>query len=243
MHLASSNPNLTHDLQYLNLCIPTNRGMSRPPQNENSTVANRRGIIDFVGAPMNTAFYPVDDAYVQAGYPVMGASMSPPVGPAVYAMAPAFPPGGPAQGQPSAYVQAPYPTHIPTNTPQAYIPAYTGGAYYPYPVGATVLPDPAARPVAAQTPINEETLQQKVDSKIEAIMSAHKTDMLSQQITRLTDKVQKLSKNIEYQQCTNSLSGVSASPTDSSENEMSRRLRKLAAESSRRASPDSTPHF
>jgi hypothetical protein len=216
--------------------------MSRPPQNENTTVANRRGIIDFVGAPVNTAFYPVDDAYVQAGYPVMGAPMPPPVGPAIYAMAPAYP-SGPAQGQTPAYVQAPYPTPVTATAPQGYIPAYTGGAYYPYPVGAAVLPDSAARPVAAQTPISEETLQQKVDSKMEAIMSAHKTDMLSQQITRLTDKVQKLSKNIEYQQCTNSLSGISASPSDSNENEMSRRLRKLAAESSRRASSDSTPHF
>lgn len=222
--------------------------MSRPPQTENSVTANRRGIIDFVGAPVNTAYYPADDAFMQAAYPVMGPPVGPPIGPAVYTMAAGYP-AGPAQ--PSAYMQAPYtpPPGVTASVPPGYVPAYAGSPYYTYPVGAVgsaVLPDITQRQVSAQSPITEEALQQKVDSKIEAIMSAHKTDLLSQQISRLTDKVQKLSKNIESQQFATDrvgLSDVSAAPSDSQENEMSRRLRKLAAESSRRASSDATPHF
>lgn len=210
--------------------------MSRPIQSENNFPANRRSVIDFVGAPMplNTALYPADDMYMQANYA--------PVGPTVYTMA-GYPQG---PGQPTAYVQAPY-SLPPTPVPQGYSTAYTGNPYYPYPVGATTLPEPAQRGVAAQPPITEETLQQRVDSKIEAIMSAHKTDMLSQQISRLTDKVQKLSNNIEHKSCAASdRSGLASSSShDPDESEMSRRLRKLAAESGRRASSESrsTPLF
>jgi hypothetical protein len=209
--------------------------MSRPVQAENTITANRRGIIDFVGAPMNTPYYAADDAYMQAAYPPMGPQ---PMGPGVYTMAGY--PQGPMPG--AAYMQAPYTTTLPA-APQAYMQAYAGSPYYSYPVGATAIQEQASRPVAAQSQISEEALQQKVDSKIEAIMSAHKTDILSQQITRLTDKVQKLSNNIEYQQSAGDRAGLSAASTDPSENEMSRRLRKLAAESSRRASSESTPHF
>ena len=219
--------------------------MSRPPQTENTVTANRRGIIDFVSAPMNTAYYPADDAFMQAAYPVMGAHMGPPmgapIGPAVYTMAAGYP-TGPAQ--PSAYMQAPYPPPIPTSLPQGYVPAYAGSPYYTYP--APVLPDLTQRQLSAQTPVTEETLQQKVDSKIEAIMSAHKTDMLSQQISRLTGQVQKLSKNIEYQHWPTdraNSSEISATSDDPQENEMSRRLRKLAAESSRGASSNTGPKF
>jgi hypothetical protein len=77
-------------------------------------------------------------------------------------------------------------------------------------------------------------------------MSAHKADMLSQQISRLTDKVQKLSNSIEHKRSERSdLTSSSCSSLDSGENEMSRRLRKLAAESGRRASSEShaTPVF
>ena len=74
-------------------------------------------------------------------------------------------------------------------------------------------------------------------------MNAHKTDMLSQQISRLTEKVQKLSNNIEITK--SERTGLSSTSSDSDEGEMSRRLKKLAAESGRRASSESraTPLF
>ena len=206
--------------------------MSRPTQSESSYHANRRNVIDFVGAPMplNTALYPAEDMYMQAGYA--------PVAPTVYTMS-GF---SPAQGQPNPYMQAAYPVPL-APVPSGYA-AYAGSPYCTYPIGAatttaTTLPEPAQRPLAAAQPtITEETLQQKVDSKIDAIMNAHKTDMLSQQISRLTDKVQKLTNNIELRQ--SDRAGLASPPSiDSDENEMSRRLRKLAAESGRRASSES----
>ncbi len=208
--------------------------MSRPTQSESNYHANRRGVIDFVGAPMplNTALYPADDMYMQANYA--------PMAPAVYTMS-GFPP---AQGQPTPYMQAAYPVPIAPLPP-----GYTASPYCTYPIGAasaTTLPDASQRSVAAaQPPITEETLQQKVDSKIDAIMNAHKTDMLSQQISRLTDKVQKLTNNIELRQSDRVGLSSSTPSLDSDEGEMSRRLKKLAAESGRRASSESrtTPLF
>jgi len=175
---------------------------------------------------------------MQAAYPVMGA----PVGPAMYAMAAGYPPG-PAQTptyvQAPAYMQAPYTMPPNPPIPPGYVSAYGGSPYYTYPVGAGVIPEATQRQLSAQPITTVETLQQKVDAKIESIMSAHKTDMLSQQITRLADKVSKLTNHIEYQQCVGdraSLPDVSVG-SSGEENEMSKRLRKLAAESSRRASP------
>lgn len=213
--------------------------MSRPTQPENHFASNRRSVIDFVGAPipLNTALYPADDMYMQAGYA--------PVPPGVYTMS-GYPP---VTSQPTpAYVQAAYPVPL-APVPQGYTAAYAGSPYCAYPVSAaTTLPDTTQRGVAAsQPPITEETLQQKVDSKIDAIMNAHKTDMLSQQISRLTEKVQKLSNNIELgkQPERTGISSISSPSPVSDEGEMSRRLRKLAEESSRRASSESrvTPLF
>jgi hypothetical protein len=201
-------------------------------QSESTFPANRRNVIDFVGAPMplNTALYPADDMYMQASYA--------PVGPPVYTMA-GYPP---APGQPPAgYMQAAYPVPL-APLPQGFATAYTGSPYCPYPINAAAPPqDTAQRGVAAQPALTEETLQQKVDSKIDAIMTAHKTDMLSQQISRLTDKVQKLSNNIELSQSERGGLSSSSSDTTAGGDEMSRRLRKLAAESSRRAGSDSQP--
>jgi cysteine sulfinate desulfinase/cysteine desulfurase-like protein len=117
---------------------------------------------------------------------------------------------------------------------------YTNSPYYTYTVGPNAATEIAARGISSKPSVTEESLQQKVDAKIDSIMSAHKADMLSQQISRLTDKVQKLSNNIEYKQSGVSSSSISAS--ESGETEMSRRLRKLAAESSRRAVSDG-PNF
>lgn len=208
--------------------------MSRPTR-ENSFTSNHRSVIDFVGAPMplNTALYPVDDMYMQASYAPA---------PGVY-----YPPA-PGQATP-AYVQAAYPVPLTPvqQVPAGYTAAYAGSPYCAYPVGAaTTLPETAQRGVAASQPaITEETLQQKVDSKIDAIMNAHKTDMLSQQISRLTEKVQKLSNNIEQKQSERAGLSSTSSPLESDEGEMSRRLRKLAAESGRRAASESraTPLF
>ena len=212
--------------------------MSRPAQPENNFASNRRSVIDFVGAPMpiNTALYPADDMYMQANYA--------PMPPGVYTMSGY--PSGPGQST-SAYVQAAYPVPL-TAVPQGYTAAYAASPYcaaYPVSAAAT-LPDTAQRGVAASQPtITEETLQQKVDSKIDAIMNAHKTDMLSQQISRLTEKVQKLSNNIEIQKSERTSLPSTSNFTDSGEGEMSRRLRKLAEESGRRASSESraTPLF
>ena len=201
--------------------------MSRPTHTDtNYIAANRKGIIDFVGAPVNT-IYPADDMYMQAGFTPIGPSQP------VYTMA-GYPPG---PGQPAGYVQTPYPIPSAATMP-GYPVTYTNSPYYTYTVAPNVNADVAQRSIAAKSPITEENLQQKVDAKIDSIMSAHKADMLSQQISRLTDKVQKLSNHIEYKQ-----TGISSSAHDSGETEMSRRLRKLAAESSRRAVSDGQPNF
>jgi outer membrane murein-binding lipoprotein Lpp len=187
--------------------------MSRPTQTDNTFIAApRRGVIDFVSAP---ALYPAEDVYVQAGYAAAG-----PVG---YTMA-GYPQG---PGQP-AYMQAPYTVQQPA-MPQGYPVTYAGSPYYAYPVAAA--PVQALSQPVSQPQITEDSLQQKVDAKIDSIMTAHKADMLSQQISRLTDKVQKLSNHMDQAKPT----GLSSSDSD---DEMSRRLRKLAAESSRRASAD-----
>jgi hypothetical protein len=208
--------------------------MSRPTHNDtNYIAANRKGIIDFVGAPVNT-IYPADDMYMQAGYAPIGP------GQPVYTMA-GYPTGlAPGLAPPAGYVQAPFPVQPQPPMPNFPI-AYTNSPYYTYAVGPTATTDLAARGVSAKPPVTEETLQQKVDAKIESIMSAHKADMLSQQISRLTDKVQKLSNNIEYKQSGVPSSTISAS--ESGETEMTRRLRKLAAESSRRAVSDGQSNF
>jgi hypothetical protein len=207
--------------------------MSRPTQTDSNYTNTRKSVIDFVNAPMpmNAALYPADDMFMQANYV--------PVQAPLYTMA-----GYPqTPGQPTAFMQAPMqaPYQIPvTTTPQGYTAAYAT-PYYTYP--APALPEPAQtslRTVAPQPSTTEETLQQKVDAKIDAIMAAHKTDMLSQQITRLTDKVQKLSHNIAAER-----NDTASSTMGSEEGEMSRRLRKLAAESGRRPIPESktTPLF
>jgi hypothetical protein len=205
--------------------------MSRPTQTENNYQHSHKSVIDFVGAPMplNPGMYPTDEMYMQSNYP--------PVGPGVYAMAgyPAYP-----GQQPVSYMQAPYPPP-PTPTPQGYTGAFNGTPYYPYPISTAVNAPPTNhRNIEVQPLITEDTLQQKVDAKIEAIMNSHKTEMLTQQISRLTNTVQRLSKNIEFNQSDRpGLSSVST-PSSCHENEMSRRLRKLAAESGRAASHDTT---
>ena len=240
--------------------------MSRPPQQEplqSYAAANRRNIIDFVGVPVNApSQYTYDDAYVQSMYPqttfpcfqggpvgaampggqMMGApcQMPGPMVPNTMAPTPMVggqmpcayqpTPGGMQQGAwvggPYQYMQGPYPTgpYAPGQQ-QAFMAA-------PYAPGAQT--DPLAS--ANQSQITEESLRNKINSKIESIMEMQKADMLSNQIEKLSDKVQKLSHNIEMKSTIKATEGGSISSTPSSrEDELNARLKRLAAESSRKA--------
>ena len=89
--------------------------------------------------------------------------------------------------------------------------------------------------------VNEDSLREKINSKIESIMESQKAQVLSTQTERLTDKVQKLSFHIENNSRMAQNSSNVASPSNiassapSSEDNISRRLKELAAESSKLA--------
>ena len=135
---------------------------------------------------------------------------------------------------------------------------------YPSPyMAAPYTADPPG--VAAQPPISEEALREKINSKIESIMDSHRSEVLSSQIERLTDKVGRLSRDLKDAQarpCAAPASLASyahpsdytpvsshapiTSPNPSSsyydppslssperDDELNRRLKRLAAESSR----------
>ena len=218
--------------------------MSRPPQYEqqnlSSNAANRRGIIDFVGVPVTSQnnYYP--DDYLQ--------SMYPPPGPcAPYTAAPFTPPPYPmpigSVMPPSVQPMAPVPMPMPMQS------QYSSAVMPPVPQGYMAAPyfvpmqqgeTPTAPSVSSQPSITEESLREKINSKIESIMESQKANILSNRIERLTDKVQKLSRNIEIQSSIAAPRAASSTESvrhvsDNSSEELDRRLRRLAAESSKRA--------
>jgi hypothetical protein len=211
--------------------------MSRPPQYEQHTpLAARKGVIDFVGVPQYTAQYQPEDC-IQSSFP--------PQGP--YPPNAAYPYTGVQAPYPSvqaSYAAPVYPAYPSPTYPQ---PAYVHSQYQaPYPqsqyMAAHYSP---AEPVASHSPITEESLREKINTKIESIMDSHRAEVLSNQIERLSDKVQRLSRNIEASNVRptpsqaslpRSLSPLrSASPSIESERdeELSKRLRRLAAESNK----------
>lgn len=214
--------------------------MSRPPQYEpNIPMANRRSVIDFVGVPApQPQYFAHEEFALQAGYPPQGPSpyfpaQSPASLQAQYAMQLQQYP----QYQPNPYMQSAY-TPIPVAPMQ---PPYMASAYL-----VQQPQDPALQygaGVATQRSITEESLRDKINTKIESIMDSHRTELMSTQIENLTDKVQKLSRNIEAQSFTERAARSSSCPpgeaksiaSESPDEELSKRLRRLAAESSRRA--------
>ena len=210
--------------------------MSRPPQYEPNAqpLAARKSVIDFVGVPQ---YYPQDDA-LQSPY------------------TPQYSPYSPQPYMAQPYTPQPY-------TPQPYAPQpYMAQSYSPQPYMQSPYSAPymsAPEPVAAQPAITEEVLRDKINSKIESIMDSHRSEVLSNQIERLTDKVGKLSRDLQARPCAApaSLSSHSTyspisthapitSPNPSSDyyssssvssleenEELNRRLKRLAADSSR----------
>lgn len=211
--------------------------MSRPPQQDPfqlSAAANRRNIIDFVGVPVaaQPASYSYDDHYIQSMHPPAGGSLyHPPMlcAPGVASpYAPAYPSAYPAlPGAP--YMQSAYPT---TPLPPGQQPSFMAAPYGQYPV-APAAPD--GMHVSSQPSVTEESLRNKINSKIESIMEMQKADMLSNQIEKLTNKVQKLSNSIENKAAASSTRAAEKSYVGSRDDEVDARLRRLAAESSRKA--------
>lgn len=213
--------------------------MSRPPQNDpmqSSAIASRRGVIDFVSVPVNAqhgGYSSVDDHYIQSLYPPQGpmaymptslaaAAPMPVVNggvvpmPAGMAMAAPYPPTG--------YVPAPYPA-----MPSAYMAA-------PYFVPAMQQQDPnGSQPLASKPQVTEDGLREKINSKIDSILEMQKTDMLSSRIERLTDKVQKLSRNIEAHGAASGYTATESIKSGDEGGELKARLKRLAAESGKRA--------
>jgi hypothetical protein len=131
-------------------------------------------------------------------------------------------------GAPYQYMQTPYPQSGFVAGQQA---GFMGA---PYQQGSA---DSLSSP--NQSNVSEESLRSKINSKIESIMEMQKADMLSNQIERLTDKVHKLSRNISMNAGSKGESTgstpISSAPSDREE-ELNTRLKRLAAESSRKAS-------
>ena len=231
--------------------------MSRPPQHDQyqlSAAANRRNIIDFVGVPVGapqSAPYSYDDHLIQ--------SMYPPSGPSPYAPMPCAPVvGAPyAPLYPSAYPATPYmqsayapglagampPTMTPTMPPTMLAPGqppFMASPYSQYPTYPPPADAGAGAHVSSQPSVTEESLRNKINSKIESIMEMQKADMLSNQIEKLTNKVQKLSQNIENKAAAPPARSAERNYVSSSasrhDDELDARLRRLAAESSRKAS-------
>lgn len=207
--------------------------MSRPPQYEtNAHLATRRSVIDFVGVPQppsnySTNYQPED--CIQSGYPAPGpypvqsgylpsqAAYQPPYQPVQTAYQPPYqspyqPPYQPVQ----APYQAPYPQY-------QYPSQYAAAPYTP-------------EPVCAQPSITEDALREKINTKIDSIMESHRSEVLSNQIERLTDKVQVLSHSLQAAHARPSPMPASLAEPDRDE-ELSKRLKRLAAESSKQLHP------
>lgn len=159
--------------------------MSRPSVVEQKYDPRRNGVIDFVNTPLPPqAMYPspiscgYDDPYAHHQY-------------ACSTLGVPYAPGAPTP----AYV-----VHSPGHVPMGAV-----GAGYPHQqfvsapmpqLHAVEHPVTVSAPAAAPR-INEEDLDQKINSQINNIMAAHKAEMLCSKVDSLTQKIQKMSRNIE----------------------------------------------
>lgn len=205
--------------------------MSRPPHYVESQQPTRKGVIDFVGAP---ACYPsMEEAFYA---PMQQASNG------QHALYSPYPNPGytPMMMQPAGPIASMYPGQEYVNS-SAYYPAmpYTASPYYTPPIPQ---PDPASLS-SSKPSISEEEIKERINAKIESIMEAQKTEMLSNQIERLTDRVQKLSRNIEAQPSPSRYSPEDSARGEASlgssygDDDISKRLKQLASESMRKAQP------
>lgn len=202
--------------------------MSRPSVVEQKYDPRRNGVIDFVNTPLPPqAVYPspvacgYDDPYAHHQY---ACSML----------------GVPyVQGAPTpAYVM-----HTPGHAPVAAV-----GAPYPVPQQHFVsvpVPNPhtVEHPVTVSAPtprINEDDLDQKINSQINTIMAAHKAEMLCSKVESLTNKIQNMSRSIDMATMASASSneGPRASRGISTDYEgaIGNSLRRLAEESNTRHS-------
>jgi hypothetical protein len=219
--------------------------MSRPSViSENSMQNNQRigRIIDFANAPMPPQFSSLstcayEDPYGHSpySYSMVGAQ-------GAYGMPP----------PPSIPVGSLYPTGAP-----GFIAAQQARPLQAY--HTVDAPPPCISPrQSISTRVTEDELDHKINTQINSIMAAHKAETLCNKVEKLTDKVQMLSRNMEMAQMNNSMS--SDFPTTSTshgsrmessyeepsmhssgrvgvsarEDDISYRLRKLAAESNKR---------
>ena len=217
--------------------------MSRPPHLQDQAPI-RKGIIDFVGAP---AYYPGFDEPAYYPQQTVGSCH-----PGLYNPMPLqqqqqpMPYATMMQGYPGP-VGSLYPGQEYVNSAGYYPPMpYTSSPYYTPPI-----PQPEPPSLSSSKPsISEEEIKERINSKIESIMEAQKTEMLSNQIEKLTDRVQKLSRNIEYSHSSPPSSGLSSgySPDEArapanlssyenaggDDDDISHRLKQLASESMKR---------
>lgn len=200
-------------------------------------------------------YYPSnEDMYMQSQYPPVGPGAGPQYPQTnLYAAynqpmnQGMMPPQGPAQGQymPVQTQFMPMPVPAPMQYSAQGNP-YMASQYYPMPGGPQ--PDSCAKStINSQSAITEESMHAKINAKIDSIMEVHKAEVLGNQIERLTDKVQKLSNKLDYAQVSkesrlqSSFDSADCRPvslsssSDTPDAELTRRLKKLAAESSRRA--------
>jgi len=240
--------------------------MSRPPQQE---IQPRRGVIDFVSAPMPSYCSP-DEQFMQAqmsaqgydggmytqNYPMQAAAGYSPYGNYVSAQIPLqaqpnFPSNmqngfQPLQANLQPNLQPIIQQNLQSNMQQMPTPGPNFASNYQYP--GTAYPgytlSSNMQTLSSNPGVNEDSLREKINSKIESIMESQKAQVLSTQIERLTDKVQKLSNHIEINsrmaQASNNISSPRniASSAPSGEDNISRRLKELAAESSKLARKD-----
>jgi len=199
-------------------------------------------VIDFANAPMPHQFSSLatcayDDPYGHSPYsiPMLGAQVG-------YGMPP----------PPSIPVNSLYPMGAP-----GFIAAQQARPMQSYHTVDAPPPCPSPRP-SISAHVTEDELDHKINAQINSIMAAHKAETLCNKVEKLTDKVQTLSRNMEMAQMNNSMSSDFSSASNSHhshmdssfdeppvhssgrlgvsarEDDISYRLRKLAAESNKR---------
>ena len=186
--------------------------MSRPSVVEQKYDPRRNGVIDFVNTPLPPqAMYP---SPISCGYDDPYAP-GPPT-PAYVVHAPGHVPMG--------AVGAPYPHQQFVSAPVPQLHAVE----HPVTVSAP----------ATATRINEEDLDQKINSQINSIMAAHKAEMLCSKVDSLTHKIQKMSHSMDMAKMANSSSNSYDDAPHSSgrvssdyESAIGNSLRRLAEES------------
>lgn len=220
--------------------------MSRPSviSENNMQHSQRLGrVLDFANVPVMQP-YPqtvsscayVEDPYCvqpQYGYHnSVGAPMFSPMQGGVYGMPPA----------PSIPISSVYPGPVP-------VPGFVGAApVKPYQTVDAPAPVVPSSSTSISSRITEDELDHKINTQINTIMATQKAESLCSKVERLTDKVQKLSRNMEI---ASSASRVDShvdshmeSPMNSSrDGEINSRLRRLAAESNRRVNRRFSPDF